>query len=82
MLFIIKGISIAGFVILVAVFAIIRWEPKITIGIALALMAVAALIGAAGGMSLANYLATYAYGFLAAGVILLLIKYIRESGKE
>ena len=81
MLLIIKGMSIIGFVILVTVFVILRWEPKITIGIALALVVATAITLVAGEKILANFLATYAYGFLAAGVVLLLIQHIRESRK-
>lgn len=73
---------IIGFVILVAVFVIFRWKPKITIWIALALVVVTAITLAAGEKILAHYLAIYTYGFLAAGVVLLLIQHIKESRKE
>ena len=68
-----------GFVLLVLLFALLHWEPKITIGIALALVVAAAIALASGENNLANQLAIYAFGFLATGVVVLLIQYIKES---
>ena len=73
------GIVVIGFVILVLLFSLLHWELKITIGIALALVVAAAIALASGGNTLANQLTIYAFGFLATGVVVLLIQYIKES---
>ena len=67
--------------ILAARTALIRKLQGITAGLALVLVAAAAIALAAGNSDLANLIVTYAYGFFAAGVIIYLIQYIRELRK-
>ena len=68
------------FVILVPLFLWRRWEPRIPVCIALGLVTASAITLAMEEASLANNLMIYAFAFLAAGIIILLIRYIRESG--
>ena len=65
-------------IILVIAIAVLFWEPRIAVGIALGLLLITAITLAAGGKGVAEELAVCAYFFLAAGVILMLIKYVGE----
>jgi len=69
---------LAPLIILVIAVAILWQEPRIAVGIALGLLLITAITLAAGGKGVAEELAVYAYFFLAAGVILMLIKYVGE----
>ncbi len=62
-----------GFVIYVAIFALLRLGPRIPAGAAVALLATAAITLVVGSKGLANQLAIYACYFLASGVVLVLI---------
>ena len=65
-------------IILVIAVAILWQEPRIAVGIALGLLLVTAITLAVGGKGVAEELAVYAYFSLAAGVILMLIRYVGE----
>ena len=76
---IIEIVTLVGFAIFTAVFAIRRWEPRIVVGVTLALLIVAAITLAIGRQGAADQMAIYAFYFLTSGVILLLIEHIREK---
>ena len=65
-------------IILVIAIAALFWEPRIAVGIALGLLLVTAITLAVGRKGIAEELVVYAYFSLAAGVILMLIKYAGE----
>ncbi len=66
---------LAPLVMLIAAIAILYWEPRIAIGAGLAALVVAAIALAAGPQGLA----IIACFLLALGVIMLLIRYVREG---
>jgi len=70
-------------IILVIAIAVLFWKPGIAVGIALGLLLVTAITLAVGGKGVAEELAVYAYFSLAAGVILMLIRYAcrRKAGE-
>ena len=55
--------------------------PGIIVGLAIVLVAAAAITLATGNSDLANLIVTCAYGFFAAGVVIYIVQYIRESRK-
>lgn len=69
---------IAFYIIVMACF---RLEPRVTIAVALALLIATAITLVWGMRSLADKLASYAFYFLVATVVLLFIDYIREEPK-
>ena len=66
----------------VAMLALSGKLPAIAVGLALLLVSAAAITLAAGNSDLANLIVIYAFGFFAAGVIMYIIQYIRESIKS
>lgn len=65
-------VVLAPLIILAIAIAVLFREPRIAVGMALALLLVTAITLAVGGKGVAEELAVYAYLFLAAGAILLL----------
>lgn len=70
------------FVVLIDLFAIRRWEPRIPVVIGLALLVMIGVTLAVGGEGVAEELAIYAFYFLASGVTLLLIQHVREGHRR
>ena len=73
---------LAPLIILVIAIAILFWEPRIAVGIALGLLLITAITLAVGGKGVAEKLAVYAYFFLAAGAILLLTRRISDNTRK
>jgi len=71
-----------SYIILVPIFAILKFDGRIPIGYAILLLIVAAIILATGNEDLANQLAIYTYWLLVVGVICLTIEYIREERRK
>ena len=65
-------------VLLVFAVAFMWHEPRIPVGVGLALLAVTAVVSAAGSGGVAEHLAVSAYACLALGVALLLIGLVRD----
>ena len=59
--------------------AFLWWKPRIPVVIALALMVVTAITVVAGEKGIGEDVSVWAYLLLAAGVVLMLIKYIVEG---
>ncbi len=72
-------VVLAPFFIFVVAVALLWHEPRIGVGIALGLLLSAAVSLTVGEKGVAEGLAVYAYLFLASGVIVMLIKYVKEE---
>ena len=77
-----EAFTLAGFVIFTIVLALRRWEPRVPIGIALALLIVTAITQAVGSEAIAERLAEYAFYSLVSGVVLVLIRQARHGPEE
>lgn len=71
-----------SYIILIPIFAILKFDGRIPIGYAILLLIIAAVILATGDEDLANQLAIYTYWLLVVGVICLTIEYIREERRK
>jgi len=68
-----------SYIVLIPIFAILRFDGRIPIGYAILLLIIAAIILALGNEELANQIAIYVYWLLVVGVVCLTIEYIREE---
>lgn len=75
-------IVIVAFLVGMAIYAIRKYDGRIPVGLALALLVASAFTLATGNEFFANQLATYCYYFLVMGVVLLFIEYLRDGDHE
>lgn len=76
-------LTVVAFAIYIVIFAILRLDARIGLGVALGLLVTAAIVLAIGKGDLANRLVMYACYLLASGGVLLLIGHIRsEPGRH
>lgn len=69
-------------ILLVVGIAFLWREPRISVGVALSSLVVTAIALAAGAEGVAEAMAVYSYFFLALGLFLMLIRYVREGPGE
>lgn len=78
----VDAITLAAFMLYIALFVAFRWPPLIAVAAALALWVAAGIAFIAGGESLPQDLSLYALYLLASGVALLHIEHVRKSRKQ
>ena len=71
-----------SYIILIPIFAILKFDGRIPIAYAILMLIIAAILLAYGNEDLANQAAIYAYWLLVVGVICLTIEYLREQREE